>query len=116
MTTGGEPADPTIRFLGVQGTLIGMCNRCLRHGVVGNICFKCNKEIGLVIGTCPSCEECGPIGHLCNDCGVSEYLDDTTVGSCPMCGGAGICGTFCSICEDQGMVYVSVGSPTSVDS
>ena len=106
MTKDSETADPTIQFLGVEGTLIGLCNRCLRNGVVGNICFQCNREIGLVIGTCPYCDECGPSGHLCKECGADEYQDDIAEGSCPICGGEGIRGTLCSGCEDQDMVYV----------
>jgi hypothetical protein len=105
MATTDQRKEPTIRYLAVEGSVIGTCPRCKQQGTVGKFCFQCNDDEGMLIGTCPHCEECGPIGNMCLDCGDAKFEEEIPEGECPMCGDQGMRGTICSGCEDQSMLY-----------
>ena len=52
MATTNQMKEPTIRYLDVEGSVIGTCPRCKQQGTVGKFCFQCNNDEGMMIGTC----------------------------------------------------------------
>ena len=94
---------PIVRFVDVGYGNEGSCPKCMEDGEVGELCFECCTNAGMMVGMCPRCKAVGKLGDECIACPSQTYEG---VGECPQCGGAGTRYNPCLGCEDQSFLYV----------